>query len=322
MPRTAILGRSSSSFFEALKSEERHQFPSRKRLRTEYRQNFSAAETLASSNAELGASYQSEEAVLSMASSHIIEHANRRVDLFFYTLIAYYLTGLNPTNGHTSLQHGKGRHINADTAATVGCHSSFTPSLLDETIYQNRPYSRKRKSLVCHTHFMDSLNATMELPPFVNQLDELIEGACRPKCMKILTAVSYGKINPIEGLTLFLQMMKEFLDDLEAQAEHDHYLGIGKHSFFTNDALNQNLIHLVMKGTLSTTFVNWTKTVSEEYLQMLLRLTPAQKRLCNEEQLKERIYLAAIRRIQTEILTPENKTHVRFDLEESTRLSL
>lgn len=309
MPRTIIFSKSSLSFFEALKLEERQQFPSRKRLRTEYRQNFSAAESLASSSAEVGTNYQSEEAFLSMASSHIIEHANRRVDLFFYTLIAYYLKGLNPTNGHTSLQHGKGRHIQEDTTATVGCHSSFTPSLLDETIYKNRPYSRKRKSLVCDTHFMDSLNATMELPLFVNRFDELIESICRPKCIEILTKVSYGKINPIEGLTRFLQMMKEVLSNLKTQAKYEQ----GQHPFFTNPSLNQNLIHLVIKGTLSTTFVNWSKTVSEEYLQMLLRLTPAQTRLCDDKQLKKRIYSAAIIKIQEEILTSENKISRHLD---------
>ena len=65
--------------------------------------------------------------------STLIEHTERRVDLFFYSLIAYYQTHAEPEIGRTYFQHGKGKLYN-HKASFHACHSSLLPSFIDKSI--------------------------------------------------------------------------------------------------------------------------------------------------------------------------------------------
>lgn len=303
-----------SSFFSKLKLAEQHQFSHRKRRRFDYKNNFSAALSLPYTRKELDDRRGEQNALLTMVKKHVIEHANRRVDLFFYTLIAYYNTGIFPTSGHTDLQHGRGRNTNRGRAITEACHSSFIPSLLDTTIYQNKGRT-KYKSLLSGTHFMDSLNATVELPPFVNDLDDMLEGACRQKSLKILQEVSLGKINPIEGLNIFLKMMQGTLKKFKKEAESKSESVLLQHSLMKQKFINPDLVDLVIHGTLSSTFSNTTETASDDYIQLMLRLTPKEKILCEkDEKFKVELYLEKMIEIQEEILSSKNGEFVSSKL--------
>ena len=241
-----------SRFFDQLKLEENKQFIDKRRLRFSYNKNCSAALSLPYSKCILLENQQNQDTLLEISKKNVIEHANRRVDLFFYTLIAYYNTHVVPTLGHTTLQHGRGRNIKNLAHITEACHSSLMPALLDQTIYQDTKSKAKQRSLLSGTHLMDSLNATVELPPFVNDLDDVIENSCRQKCLEILQDVSIGRINPVEGLNKFLNIMQDSLKDLQDQNELSEQSDLLKHSVIRPNKINPRLIDLVIRGTLRT----------------------------------------------------------------------
>lgn len=290
-----------SNFFAQLKKEEHRQFPHKKRSRFSYNDNRSAALSLPYSSDQLVTKQNDPQELLALSKASIIEHSNRRVDLFFYTLIAYYKTSFFPTYAQTILQHGTGRTVD-DECITEACHSSFTPSLLDNIIYQNKDTGEKLKSLLSKTHLMDNLNSTVELPPFVNDLDDVLENTCRPQCIEIIRRTSIGEINPIEGLTIFLKMMHDVLTDLKEKSESKSSSVCLPHSFLKQKSINPALIDLVTTGTLSDTFSDETQTVTDEYIQLLLRMKPDEKKLCDKKGNKEKIYLKKITEIQDEIL--------------------
>jgi hypothetical protein len=287
------------AFFDQLKEAERRTF-SRKRHRFEYEENYTAALALPHSSSSLARIKKNEPALLSLAQSNIIEHANRRVDLFFYTLIAYYHTNALPAEGHTTLQHGRGRTLRDNTNVTQGCHSSIIPSFLDQSIYKKG--KKRTKSLLSTTHFLENLNSTVELPHFVNAFDDFLEAICRTRCMEI-RKVSLGKLNPIEGLEQFLIMMSNTLQEFKKQAASTTYSSLKYPSVVTHPYVQPKLIDLVIKGTLGTTFSTETCTANEEYVQLMLRMTPKEKDLCGRyPENKATLYLQKIIAMQQEIL--------------------
>jgi hypothetical protein len=297
-------------FFTQLKIEENKQFPRKKRARFDYEDNYSAALSLPYSTELLAKNQNDLNALIALSQDNIIEHANRRADLFFYTLIAYYKTNIFPTNGHTNLQHGRGRTTRSNITITEACHSSFTPSLLDNNIYQVSKVGIKRKrSLLSGTQLMESLNATVELPPFVNHFDDLLENTCRQKCMEILCDVSLGTLNPIEGLSRFLKMMSDILNDLKQNADHKSQSALSRHSLMKHQTINPKLIDLVAKGTLRTTFSKQTETVTDAYIQLLLRITPIEKLCCANNEQIEKLYMDKMMVMQNEILHTISQQH-------------
>jgi hypothetical protein len=298
-----------SGMFAQLKSAEREQFPKKNRVRSKYRENRSAALALPCTTKELEATRGNLKALLAKIAPFVVEHANRRVDLFFYTAIAYYLSQMPPTKAFTSLQNGTGRTIKGNRATTVGCHSSLIPSLVDETIFANRVGKEKNKSILSGTHLLDSLNSTVELPPLVNAVDDVIENMGRQKCLKILGDVAQGTINPVDGLNLFLIMMQDILATLKKQAELKKESPLVQYSLLRQPGINSELIDLVTKGTLSTTFLPHTQTAADEYVQLLLRMTPKEKAQCEDEASKEKMYLKKIAEMQTEILQAKSAQH-------------
>ncbi|MBL7480172.1 hypothetical protein [Legionella bononiensis] len=308
-----------SKFFNQLKSEEHKQFFNRRRARYNYYENYSAALALPCSKYELVKKRNDRSALLALSRNSIIEHANRRVDLFFYTLIAYYKTGILPTNGHTSLQHGRGRTLfreDNDSNLTQACHSSFTPALLDKTLYQKSRFGTQHKCLLSGTHLMDSLNSTVELPPFVNELDDVLEHRCRQKTLELIGQVSLGILNPIEGLVVFLKMMRDVLTELKQSAEQREQSALLQGSFSGQKNINPKLIDLVMRGTLRTTFFTATDTVSDEYIQLLLRMNPEEKALSEQNnETRQKVYLDKIADLQKEIL--ETKSELNYSTSRS-----
>ena len=296
------------AFYDQLKNEERRQFD-RKRIRVDSQRNDTCTLTLNSSKVQLLSKLNDEKALLSMCENYIIEHASRRVDLFFYTLIAYYKTSILPVEGRTNFQYGIGQSVG--TSGTQACHSSFTPSLLDKTIFENEGDQVKYKSLLSRTHFSQSLNATVELPAFVNAFDDILEIICRPMCLAILRDVSLAKINPIHGLVSFLTMMDTLLQNFKQQALSEKYTALTYPNLHAHRYVNPKLIDLVIEGTLDTSYDNKSHTVNDCYLQLLLRMTSQEKKLCEQNSKnKKKIYLEKIFAIQSEILGTESQESV------------
>lgn len=291
-------------YFEQLKLKERIDFPWR-RIRFTYQDNHTAALALPCSNARLEELKENDSELLELSSKNIIEHANRRVDLFFYTLIAYYATNAIPVEAHTLLQHGRGRTLGKDENVTQACHSSLVPSFVDQSMKKG-----KRKSLLSNTHFLESLNSTVELPYFVNAFDDFLEEICRPASMAILRKVSVGKLNPIQGLNRFLNFMNTVLSDLHTQATSKDYASLKYSSLTKHPYVQPKLIDLVIEGTLATTFSTETLMVNREYIELLMRMTLKEKKLCDLSPEKEvEVYIKKMMMLQKEILRPQDNAN-------------
>ena len=210
---------SKDKIFKKLKSLEHETSLHKARQKSEYTENCTAALALPVETKDLEEKKDNFKTLLDMSKENIHEHAARRVDMFFYTLIAYHKTGIIPIQGRTHLQHGRGRSASSSTSTdqqniTQACHSSFFPALLDETITKG---DKAKASILSGTHFLDNLNSTVELPTFVNKLDDELENTylCRKKSLDIISEVSEGKLTPVEGLTEFLKMMAQTFKDLK-----------------------------------------------------------------------------------------------------------
>jgi len=219
----------------------------------------------------------------------ILEHAEKRVDLFFYMLCAYYNQNANPVLGKTRLQHGKGSSKN-NSPTTHACHSSFFPSIVDDSIFKSEKVKESEEdlfykiSLVTNTHFMDSLNSTVELPAFINEIDCMLEETfgCRKKAEKILQKVSEGRFNPVDGLKLFFLMMQ---NTYEKMLKSEKFLQPIKGTGF--DLSPEQLIELKIKalkymryGTFKHKWLKTSTELNNEYIYMMLRLSPKQIKKC------------------------------------------
>lgn len=276
------------------------------RIKSDYRNNITAALYLPVPRYVLERNEKNPEELIDISKNLIREHAARRVDLYFYTLIAYYKSGKLPERGHTVLQHGRGRN-SSDMNITQGCHSSFFGGFVDNP--------GEPKSILSDTHFLDSLNMTVELPFFVNKLDDELEVPCecRKKGIDILHRVSLGELNPIQGLGEFLRMMESTFDYLRKNADlpaRRYSANSIEPPYNLTPSLKRYLIDLEKVGTLKNKWSHETKSVQEEYVELLLRLTPEEKLLAKtSKEIKDKIYFKKIDELQKEILK-HNETKV------------
>jgi hypothetical protein len=302
--RASRINADNPPLYERLKRAEREQFD-KKRTRVHFLRNDTCALALDFSDEQLAGKFDDEEGLLSLCKNYIIEHASRRIDLFFYALIAYYETAKSPVQGYTNFQYGIGR--NFGFFGTQACHSSFTPSLLDETVLENGHTPIKYKSLLSRTHFSQSLNATVELPAFVNAFDDILESIFRPVCFAILREVSIAKINPIEGLTYLLSDMDIVLQDFKQQALEENYASLVYPKLRIHRYVHPKLIDLVMSGTLACSYDEASGMASDSYVQLLLRMTGEEKKLCEQNSvMKKKIYRNKMLALQKEILESES----------------
>lgn len=162
----------------------------------------------------------------------IREHAARRVDLFFYLLIAVYGTNYNIEKTTTIKQNGVG-HNNLGTQAA---HASLFPHI-KLTQKSSWRFFLKPPILFENTYFDDALNMTVELPQIVNVFDGMLEGKKTPSTYvhdltKVLNQVSMKEKTPAEGMYLFFKIMSQFFNDFEQQqfsgCELKHQLALQK----------------------------------------------------------------------------------------------
>lgn len=312
-------------YFKELKNKEQDG-ENKNRSRASYLDNYSAALAMSASNEELERKISDHKGLFELSEKNIAEHAARRVDMFFYILIAYYKKNVLPVQGNTTLQHGKGRQSSTKKNITQACHSSLFSAFVDDTINHSAPVrmddsdddiSRKvKKSIICGTHFLDSLNSTVELPVFVNNLDCELEGrigypsVCRQKSLDIIRNVSLGRINPIQGLSEFLKIMNETFKDLQNSEENSE----SKSTYLSRDALNapkhikSQLLKLVASATTTDKLSPEMQSATDEYIELLLRLSPTEKLKCkSSREIREEVYINKIQEIQTEILSTQSQ---------------
>lgn len=302
---------SSSGYFKAI---EKSIDAGKLRIITPYEKNHTAALHLPIDSETLAKKATDPLELLEECRDLIIEHAARRVDLFFYTLIAYHNKDHTPELGATRLQHGMGRRSGEFVKLTEACHSSLSPSLLDKTIKDSHSDEEKtpsyaiKKSILSNTHFLDSLNSTVELPHFVNELDDELENFthCRKMSIAILNEVAQGNLSVIKGFKQFFIMLNDAFSQIE---ELKPLTKFGQPYLLRDTAdapkdLRSTLVTLQKFGTFHEKWSESSKFVHPPYLELLLRLTPKEKDICqHSEKTRERIYQKKITAIQREILT-------------------
>lgn len=242
-------------------------------------------------------------------------HASRRIDLFFYTLIAYFNTGLNVKIEKTHIQHGQGKK------ESPACHSALLTALWDTTKYapshgyntRHRPNSTSYQTgLLNGTHFEDSLNSTVELDTSVNYFDSYyIEGKTntnlkmRAQALDILNKVSHG-LDPIQGMNLFLGQFYTHL----ATIKRDY---LNKKELKSSPCNTRNTIY---KAQFKGTFFNAcgfktedekpnTIKLKEDYIHSILFLSNPKHQLSNQtETQKAQILKTAYQNIKQDMDLP------------------
>ena len=289
-------------------SRHHDELGSNQRIKDDYGENITAALSLPITNCELEDKQYDKDALLSLSENLIIEHAARRVDLFFYTMIAYYKSHLYIQRGRTELQHGIGRNARNNVNVTQACHSSFFGGFIDDSARTDQTNTQSNsQSILSNTHFSDSLNATIELPAFVNKLDDELEVTCmgRQKCLSILSRVSCGTIDPVQGLTEFLILMNDNFNDLENNKKLTPHSPayLSRMSPEATSKIKNILIHLERSGTMVNKWCSETQSINNEYIELLLRLTPEEKMRCKvSDDKRKKIYAVKFNEIRNEIL--------------------
>jgi hypothetical protein len=225
---------------------------------TSYADNLTASVSLTEVQHRFLTLAQTEYQKILAVQSHIIDHAERRVDLFFLILLAYSNQAKTPKYKSTCLQHGRGlapaEGLNLGTQA---CHSSLLPSLDDGD----------GTSLLDGTQALHSLNLTHEFPSFMNRFDGTLEEFCRAKALKIIAQVSQHPLNVFElttGLKAFFELIqrtllsKAFRKALVAK-------GLGE--------ISDKLITLVQAGTFVNKYNPERGYVYLRYVYAFLNLT-------------------------------------------------
>lgn len=162
---------------------------------------------------------------INLVEYEILEHAQRRVDLYFYLCVAVYQQNAGIEKKSTHKQHGSGTNAHG----TNGCHDSLFPHV---KFRFPKTTSNMLWSIVTTppsirgTHFEDTNNMTSELPKSVNDFDCYMELATPGKqsgpskfvnkLINDLQLVSQGKITPIDAMNRFLKVIADdFFDDFE-----------------------------------------------------------------------------------------------------------
>lgn len=260
---------------------------------------------------------------------HIKFHASLRMDLFFFTLIAYYQSKLTIDIEQTNRQHGQG----SNKTNTAACHSAILTSLWDtERERSSHHYNTRnaptvtsyRTGILNGTHFEDSLNLTVELDKAVNYFDtQCIEGKTktnqkmRAAALNILNDVSSGKYDPIAGMNQFLNLLhRHFLTIQTAYIGHKELVTSPK-------ATRSDIFTAQYKGSFYNTcgFKSEKRApdrieLHEDYIQAQLPLTKKERTSLRDQpglfstRDKKKIYQAAFLRVKQDMDLPVQYQHI------------
>lgn len=210
---------------------------------------------------------------VNMVEKQIKEHAARRVDLFFYLLVAVYGKYAIVTKDCTIKQHGKGRK----ECGTQACHSSMLPNIKLEPINTAWSFwtlfrSSQQNLNLSDTQFAETLNMTVELPEIVNGFDGSLEGRAKQspytrEALEILNKASKKEIDPKEGMNAFIKLINQFFINYEKK----HFL---KRNCKMPKATKKVWEYEKIGSFLSANEDN--ETMSEDYFYLMLSLNPAE----------------------------------------------
>ncbi len=209
-----------------------------------------------------------------LVAEQIIEHSQRRADLFFYLLVAIYKKNVTLNKNDTEKQHGIGSPTNL---GTNGCHCSLFPNAkLDPIPPRFIPpiiadFFKSPSPTLDGTHFGEVLNMTEELPRLVNEFDCHLEGKVHNpsnpvrRLTNITNRVAIGWWTPKQGMDEFYRNMDLFFTDFDTK----NYKKIGK----KNPQAMKKIAEYQKEGT----FRGATKdhqAMSDDYFHLLMRMRP------------------------------------------------
>jgi len=209
---------------------------------------------------------------INLVEYEIMEHAERRVDLYFYLLVAVYQQGALIEKKSTNKQHGSG----TNARGTNACHDSLFPHVklnfpkttgnIAWSLLFSFPAIRGK-------HFEDSNNMTTELPSIVNDFDTYLELATPgrqsgpskylKKLLMDLNLVSQGQITPIDAMNRFFKVIKEFFNEFDEKH-------LKNKTFEFSDAMKR-VWELQYTGTLRAQ-AEESDTIDMKYVCLLLRI--------------------------------------------------
>ena len=187
-------------------------------------------------------------------TERVSDHAYRRVQIFYYQLLAYYKEGCDIERASTNLQHGVSSCENCQAA-----HSAILPhvtdnfqdilveSLMEEGLTDlNTSYlealqidcqaleilledgdeegvydflEKDHELLTSSTYLYHLMNSTVTLPKEVNMYDSLLEKHLRPFALDLLNQVSKEELHPYKALEKFTKAMQECIVKIKEETE-------------------------------------------------------------------------------------------------------
>jgi hypothetical protein len=154
----------------------------------------------------------------------IVEHAERRIELYFYTLVYYYgqqyrIAIQDTARGSRQKVHGIKLFYH-----TEACHSAIISNPCGKPLWRRSDGLGYIDATIIwdeDNHFINVLSTTTELPTEVNDFDIILEGKIktpsvwRKYALDLLNAVSYKQIHPVDALRDFFMMMTNFFNSLD-----------------------------------------------------------------------------------------------------------
>ncbi|MBS0350797.1 MAG: hypothetical protein JSR33_06380 [Proteobacteria bacterium] len=250
---------------------------------------------------------------------HLEFHAISRIDLFFYTLIAYWRTNLYVYTGEKILQHGLCARTRTLGTFLYACHSSLFPTLVDaKSGDEFKLLKNKLRGILLDLDlkedkrfkpFFHSLNATVALPQAVKFFDLQLEGkSCadfpegrsiyRTQALEIINAVSKGLFDPIQGINQFFLIMYGFFENMSLNY-------VGKTSKMSPSQARKDILDSVRNSTFS---LQEQGKIKKDYIELLLRLTSEEsKNLDLNPENRGKVYASKMSMIATEIVDKTRK---------------
>jgi hypothetical protein len=131
---------------------------------------------------------------LSSWNQVIIDHAYRRIQLFYCQLLFYFKEDCKVTQAPTISQHGKG-----GCHCLSAAHSSILPNLHDD-----------KTLMAVNLSLYHNMNSTIEMPEIVNLYDCVIEGQMRAQALALINCTSIEGLHPYEALEIFVEKIQDF----------------------------------------------------------------------------------------------------------------
>ena len=155
---------------------------------------------------------------VNLYADHIRYHAQWRANLFFLLCIAYYKKKRIIQPSRTKIQHGRG------CDKLHACHSSILPGLMD--FDQQKGVVKENSAIMDRSFLLHWNNMTVLCPNIVNYIDYYFEGFYgstsdyRRRLLVVLSLISMGVHNPVQGLICFYMIMKIAIENASSDIKN------------------------------------------------------------------------------------------------------